>query len=53
MSISTYSELKTALTSWGKRRTCSTVLGDFIALAERAFSAPCWRECKKLRPKSP
>ena len=34
MSISTYSELKTALINWGKRPDLSTVLGDFIALAE-------------------
>ena len=34
MAISTYSELKTALTNWSKRTDLSTVLGDFIALAE-------------------
>ena len=40
MSISTYSELKTALINWGKRPDLSTVLGDFIASQRRAFSAP-------------
>lgn len=34
MAISTYSELKTALANWSKRTDLSTVLGDFIALAE-------------------
>jgi hypothetical protein len=34
MAISTYSELKTALTNWSKRTDLSTLLGDFIALAE-------------------
>lgn len=34
MSISTYAELKTALTNWSKRSDLTAQLGDFIALAE-------------------
>lgn len=34
MSITTYAELKTALTNWSKRSNLSALLGDFIALAE-------------------
>ena len=34
MSISTYIELKTALTNWSKRSDLSSMLGDFITLAE-------------------
>lgn len=34
MSIGTYAELKTALTSWSKRSDLSSMLGDFITLAE-------------------
>lgn len=34
MSITTYSELKTALANWSKRSDLTTLMGDFIALAE-------------------
>lgn len=34
MSITTYAELKTALANWSKRSDLTTLMGDFIALAE-------------------
>ena len=37
MSITTYSELKTAITNWTHRSDVSTVAADFIALAEAKF----------------
>jgi hypothetical protein len=38
MTISTYSELKTAIASWQHRTDLSTVAGDFITLAEARFN---------------
>lgn len=34
MSITTYSELKTALANWGKRSDLTSMMGDFISLTE-------------------
>ena len=41
MSITTYAELKTALTNWSKRSDLSALLGDFIALAESDMQVRC------------
>jgi hypothetical protein len=41
MSITTYAELKTALTNWSKRSDLTSLLGDFISLAESDMQARC------------
>jgi hypothetical protein len=46
MSITTYTELKAAITSWGKRSDLSSMADDFIDLAEAKLNRRlrCWQQ---------
>lgn len=46
MSITTYSELKTAVANWTKRTDLASVSGDFVTLAETKLNRRlrCWQQ---------